>query len=67
LVVRGHKQTRKNIHGVYELHFEKRKAAIRGQGYRPHNDGKKARSARCKNLTDKEWAGLRGVIETARG
>jgi hypothetical protein len=36
LAVRGHKQTRKNIHGVYELQSETRKmTAIRGQGYRP--------------------------------
>jgi hypothetical protein len=66
-MVRAHKQTRKNIHGVYELHSEKRKmTAIRGQGYRPRSDGMKARSARCKKLTDKVWAGLHGVIEAAR-
>jgi hypothetical protein len=35
LVVRGHKQARKNIRGVYELHFGKREAAIRRQDHRP--------------------------------
>jgi hypothetical protein len=53
LLVRAHKQTRKHVHGFYELHSEKREAAIRGRDHRPRNDGKKARSAPCKNLADK--------------
>jgi hypothetical protein len=44
-----------------------RMTGIRGQGYRPRSDCVKARSARCKKLTDQVWAGLRGVIEAARG
>jgi hypothetical protein len=67
LAVRGHKQTRKNIHGVYELQVETRKmTAIRGQGYRPLSGGVKARSGRRKKLTDKVWARLHRVIEAAR-
>ena len=68
MAVRGHKQTRKNIRGFYELQSETRKiTAIRGQGYRPRTNGKKARSAPRKKLTDKVWAGLHGVTEAARG
>jgi len=68
-VVRAHKQTRKHIHGFYELHFEKREAAICGHGHRPHTDGKKARSAYCKNLTDKARAtqGHRGGFGAGAG
>ncbi len=65
-MVRGHKHTRKDIHGFYDLHSEKREAAICGQGHRPRNDGKKTRSAPCKNLTDKGRPGY-AVSSRRRG
>ena len=65
-MVRAHKQPRKDIHGFYELHSEKRETAICGQGHRLHNDGKKARSAPCQESDGQKRAGLRDVIEAAR-
>ena len=52
-MVRAHKQARKDIHGLYELHSEKRETVICGAGFSPARSGKKARSAPRKNLTDK--------------
>jgi hypothetical protein len=66
-VVRAHKQARKDIHGLYELHREKRETAICGAGFSPARSGEKAWSALCKNLTDKKRAGLRGVTKRWRG
>jgi hypothetical protein len=67
-MVRGHKQTRKDVHGFLRCAEREKRGGDSRAGLSPaHMTARRRGRVLCKNLTDKSWTGLRGVIEAERG